>query len=58
MSTFQVRYNVTRIGTAPIQVETRSHFGIVLPNEYVNNTVVKFILRFIAAGVPDKNTQQ
>ena len=52
MSTFQVRYNGIGINAASMQFDPRYQFGIVLPNEDVNNTVVKFTLRGIVMGVP------
>ena len=50
--TFQVRYNCTRIDTAPMQFDTRSHFGIVLPNEDDNDTLLNLTLIVIDVGVP------
>ena len=50
--TFQVRYCNTRIDTSPIQFNPISKFGIVLPNEDANNTVVKFTLICIATVIP------
>ena len=35
-----------------MQFDPRSHFGIVIPNDYVNDTVVNFTLRGISAVVP------
>ena len=55
MSNFQVRYNYTRINTAPVKSNPRSHFGIVILDEDANDTVLKFLLRGIDLGVPIKN---
>ena len=48
ISSFQVSYNVTIIDTAPMYFNPRSQFGIVIPNGYVNNTLVKSTLKDIA----------
>ena len=56
VSTFQVIYNGTVINTVSMQFKPRSQFVIVLPNEYTNNTVVKFTIRGVCMGVPVRTT--
>ena len=52
ISTFNIRFNDTNIYTAPTQFNSISQFGIVLPNENENYTVLKFMLKGIATGTP------
>ena len=55
VSTFIVRHNGTRTSTAPIHFDPRYQFGIVITNEDANDTLVKFNIRCIDAGVPVRN---
>ena len=44
MFTFQVKYNDTKIDTSPMHLNSRSQFGIVIPNDNANDNVAKFTL--------------
>ena len=51
MSTFKFIFNGNKSDTAPMDFDPESHFGIVLPDQDVNNSIIKCMLRGVAARV-------